>query len=488
MRRGLPARRWALSADLRLAPGAVVALRSGPVTVTVSRRGTSLVVRADRGRMVIPLGRPRSSGDWRRIELTPAGATKLAVDGVVVDAPSRWGDSIAISPRRGTTDVEAIIATDTAPARLLLHRLAALKSRTPPRRFPLGTGSDGRIRFAAGWTRGFWPGALWQAADNTQADLFRGWAIDATEDNLGAEWSDTHDLGFMYERSSVAAYRRLCRDAGAEGRECARLRASALAAAETLLGLLGTNSAAGAIPTQSFGCVGCNSPDLADTIVDSMMNVPLLIWAGSETGRPEFRGAAARHARTVARWLVRDDGSTAQSVHFDRATGQVREIHTHQGLGPESTWARGQAWSLYGFAVTGGLLRDRDLVHVAERNAAYVERKLPVSGIPPWDYDAAPGAAPDVSAGVITAAALFRLADVCERVRDACTGADRWRPLARRMLDAALERTKRQAPLGFLGDQVYVFGGRYEWDDSSELVFGLDYALEAVNNAGRPGR
>ena len=35
-------------------------------------------------------------------------------------------------------------------------------------------------------------------------------------------------------------------------------------------------------------------------------------------------------------------------------------------------------------------------------------------------------------------------------------------------------------PLGFLGLQVYTLGGRAEWDDEGEFIFGLDYALEAV--------
>ena len=40
----------------------------------------------------------------------------------------------------------------------------------------------------------------------THSPLFERWALAATLHNFGAEHADTHDLGFMYERSSVAAY------------------------------------------------------------------------------------------------------------------------------------------------------------------------------------------------------------------------------------------------------------------------------------------
>lgn len=48
---------------------------------------------------------------------------------------------------------------------------------------------------------------------------------------------------------------------------------------------------------------------------------------------------------------------------------------------------------------------DRRLLELAERTAAYVARHLPASGVSPYDYNAPPGAASDVSAGATTAAA-----------------------------------------------------------------------------------
>jgi hypothetical protein len=177
---------------------------------------------------------------------------------------------------------------------------------------------------------------------------------------------------------------------------------------------------------------------------------------------------------------VRPDGSTAQSVHFDRTTGRVLLVHTHQGLSAASTWARGQAWALYGFTVSASALRDRELLRTAERTAGWVADHLPPSGVPLYDY-AALGGPMDTSAGVIAAAGAMRLARLCERWRGACAQPRRWGSLGRRLLRAALGHVSRSAPLGYLGQQVGTLGGRESWDDDAELVYGLRYALEAVS-------
>jgi unsaturated chondroitin disaccharide hydrolase len=210
------------------------------------------------------------------------------------------------------------------------------------------------------------------------------------------------------------------------------------------------------------------------------MNLSLLAWATRATGHPGYATLARRHAAAVAGLLVRTDGSTAQSVHFRRKDGTVLRVHTHQGLDTASTWARGQSWALYGFAEIGQALKDPALVGVSERAARFVAMRLPAGGVPPWDYDAPAGVPRDVSAGVIGAAGLHRLASACQALPGACVEPDRWRPLAELLLSASLESTRTRPPLGRLGSQVYTLGGRAAWDDDAELIFGLDYALEAI--------
>lgn len=366
-----------------------------------------------------------------------------------------------------------------AQATLLVERVGQISDAVPSGRYPLGTGLDGRLRFALGseWTSGFWAGTLWRVADLTGLPEASAQARAATIDHLGFEKTKLHDLGFMYGESSVAAYERLCRPG--PDPDCARLRASGLAAADTLLRLAATTGQR-IIPVGARTCSDCPRGG-SETIVDSMMNLPLLLWASRETGRERYRSLAVRHAGWVARNLVRRDGSTYQAARYRRSARRPRLLkHTHQGLRNSSVWSRGQSWSVYGFAVTGKALRNRRLIAVAERNALWIARHLPADGLPAWDYRA-PGAAPrDVSAGVIGAAGLFHLAAACREIEGACDQPERWEPLAGRMLSGSLSRLRTSGPPGYLGNQVYTLGGRTAWDDDCELIFGLDYALEAI--------
>jgi hypothetical protein len=108
--------------------------------------------------------------------------------------------------------------------------------------------------------------------------------------------------------------------------------------------------------------------------------------------------------------------------------------------------------------------------------------------VPLYDYDAPPGAPTDVSAGVVAAAGLERLASLCAGWTAACPDGTRWRVLGRRMLAAALRGISTRPPLGYLGGQAYTVGGRSRWDDDAELAWGVYYALEAVDLSRRATR
>ena len=447
----------------------------------------SVDVRVRRGARVVLFG---GAAELRRpglhhVEAVTGAGGRIAVDGVVLAGSRRLPHRFQMTVPRGRATLESYVASAADdPRALLLHRLAALHALTPRGRFPLGVGADGTLRFHGGWTRGFWPGALWQAGDLVPgADPFAVWASTATDDNLGRERTDTHDLGFMYGRSSVAAYERLCRGPGRQPRACDDYRDSALSAASTLAALARTNDIAGMIPTRSRAlCRDCTSLDQADTIVDSMMNLGLLTWAAGE--RPAesagLRDVVIRHADAVAAHLVRPEGSTAQSVHVDRRDGTVLRVHTHQGLSDTSTWARGQGWALYGFTDTAVATGEARFLDVAERLAGYVAARSPQGAVPRYDYDAPVGAPTDTSAGVITAAGLLRLEQACRRMRRCEDRGRRWGDLGERMLGASLQHVRTQPPLGMLEGQVHSLGGSQTWDDSGEFIFGLDFALEGV--------
>jgi unsaturated chondroitin disaccharide hydrolase len=495
--RALPDRAGGLSIDVLVPRGATLALSSGGARLTLRRARSGALTAASgghherlhrrRGWGAQPTARGDSArGRWRHVELSTGAGPRLAIDGRPLAAPAKLGRTLTLKPKQGAPRVAALVVTRKSDrGALLLHRLAELHARVSPGTFPFGQGSPGgTLHTSAGWTSGFWAGSLWRATDLTNgARLFRRWAATATRANLGRERERIHDQGFRYMESSVAAYDRTCKTSRARKTlGCRALRHSALTAAATLLALQRGNPGAGTIPTlpRSVRCGDCRSKRQAETIVDSMMNVALLDWAYARTHKATYRRAALRHARGVARLLVRKDGSTAQAVVLDRKTGRVIRRHTHQGISAKSTWSRGQGWAVYGFAYTGAALRDKALVRVSERAATYVADHLPAGGVPRFDYDAKPGAPLDTSAGVITAAGLFRLAAACRQLPGACADAERWRPLGERMRSASLAHARARPPLGYLADQVFARGGHARWDDEGDFIFGTDYALEAV--------
>jgi unsaturated chondroitin disaccharide hydrolase len=149
--------------------------------------------------------------------------------------------------------------------------------------------------------------------------------------------------------------------------------------------------------------------------IDIMMNVPIIFYAAIETGDRDLARVAAAHCRTTRDTLVRPNGSTAHEGIFDLETGQFLREDTHQGLAPDSAWARGLAWSLYGYSKCYALTGQQEFLDVAERNARYWIEHLPPDGVPFWDFQADTsqpppwGAQKESSAGAIAASGLLDL-------------------------------------------------------------------------------
>jgi unsaturated chondroitin disaccharide hydrolase len=149
-------------------------------------------------------------------------------------------------------------------------------------------------------------------------------------------------------------------------------------------------------------------------IVDSMMNIELLFWASEHGGGRGLAAKALAHARTVARTHVRPDGSTFHEVVFDSRTGAVKRKRTAQGYSDSSTWARGQAWGLYGFTMAYRETGDAGMLTTARRVAYYYVSHLPPDHVPYWDFQAPaiPRAPRDSSAAAIAASGLLELSQL----------------------------------------------------------------------------
>ncbi len=107
------------------------------------------------------------------------------------------------------------------------------------------------------------------------------------------------------------------------------------------------------------------------------------------------------------------DNSCYHVVDYDPETGEVRKRQTAQGYADESSWARGQAWALYGYTTCYRYTKDKKYLDQAQKvyNFIFTNKNLPEDLVPYWDYDAPniPNEPRDASAAACTASALYEL-------------------------------------------------------------------------------
>lgn len=200
-----------------------------------------------------------------------------------------------------------------------------------------GVYSDNGAFDLCDWVNGFWGGLMWQMYYATHDAMYKTAAlrVETRLDGALDKFSGLHhDVGFMWLHTSVA-HDRIEPDA--------RAKARALHAATLLAGRYNPNGA-------YLSAWNENRPGWM--IIDSMMNVPLLYWATRETGDPRYEAIALRHVETLQRLLVRGDGSVHHIAVVDPVSGELLEYPEGQGYASGSSWSRGQAWAIYGFAIS----------------------------------------------------------------------------------------------------------------------------------------
>jgi unsaturated chondroitin disaccharide hydrolase len=335
------------------------------------------------------------------------------------------------------------------------------------------TASDGcwSVVPGGGWVGGHWVGLLWQAYGLTHAAAFEAAARDWTA-RLAPRAADagTHDLGFLFELSHLLGARLTGDDTLAE---------PALRAAETLC--LRYNPKGRYI--QAWGALDAGPEWRGRIIVDTMMNLSLLYWAGSHTGDATFDRIASAHARTAQERLVRADFSTAHVADFDPDTGVFLKQDTHQGLSATSCWSRGQAWAVYGCAATYGWTGDPSFLATARGTADYAVRRLPPDRTPYWDYDSPliPNDVRDSSAGAILAAGLLQLARV--------EPAPEQRALRRDQASAILRSLwENHSSRGIAEPSILIHGtaSKPHGRTNHGLIYGDYYFVEALTRLAAP--
>ena len=325
------------------------------------------------------------------------------------------------------------------------------------------------------WTGGFLAGMMWQFQRRTGSPV---WLDRATHYSRLLEHRQhdrhVHDLGFIF----LNTYRPWFEATGDPA-----LQAVLIQAGRTL-----------ALRFQERGQYLRSFVAPESLFIDIMMNVPLIFYAARATGDESLRQIATAHCRTTRDTIVRPDGSTAHEGLFDTATGQFLRQSTHQGLSAESCWARGQAWSLYGYSQCYALTGDVEWRDVAERNAEYWLAHLPADRVPYWDFQAdltqpAPwGAQRESSAGAIAASGLLHLAAHASTA----DRASRYREMALATLDALSgpDYLANHTPgwEGILRHGVYHTRKNLGVDES--VMWGEYFFVEALTRAvanGSPG-
>lgn len=251
------------------------------------------------------------------------------------------------------------------------------------------------------WTGGFLAGMMWQFHRRTGSTEWRERAEHYSR-LLEHRQHDrnVHDLGFIFLNTYLPWYE--------------------LSGEPSLHDVLIQAGRTLAKRFQPKGHYLCSFLGPDSLFIDIMMNVPIIFYAANETLDQDLARIALAHCRTTRRYLVRDDGSTAHEAIFDLETGEFQRQSTQQGIAADSCWARGLAWSLYGFSQVFGHTDIGEMREVAERNARYWIEHLPDDRVPWWDFQADTsqppprGAQKDSSAAAIAASGLLDLASQTE--------------------------------------------------------------------------
>ena len=258
------------------------------------------------------------------------------------------------------------------------------------------------------WTTGFWPGELWLAYLESDDEIFAHVAGIFVENFLERIKkhiaTDHHDMGFLYTPSCVSAWM-IKKDAHA--------REAALLAADNLVSRFQEKGSF----IQAWGKMGAD--DNYRYIIDGLLNLPLLYWAEKETGKKIYRDIALRHTATCIANSFRSDYSSYHTFFMDKETGKPLRGETCQGYKADSSWARGQAWGVYGLALAYRHTGEKSYLDLFEKVSAYFMEKLPEDMIPYWDLIFTEGDEPrDSSSGAIVACGFLDAADSYEKLQE----------------------------------------------------------------------
>ncbi len=314
------------------------------------------------------------------------------------------------------------------------------------------------------WTNGFWGGIMWLMYKQTGNEEFRITA-ERSEELLDEALSDYkclhHDVGFMWHLTSGANYR-------ITGNEKSFNRN--MFAAASLFSRYNIDG----------GYIRAWNGDDAKTwsIIDCLMNIPLLYWASEEIGDDRFAKVAGKHADMALEQHIRADGSVNHIVEHDEDTGALVKVHAGQGYSDTSCWTRGLAWAIYGMIISYMHTEKDEYLEGAIRTAEYYIKQCEEHGyVPPIDFDSPKEPLYiDTTAGVCIACGLIEIAKV--------TGDKKYMDVAVKTLRAIEEK---YCDYSDNEDSILQMGSeRYPFDDYGfkglhiPIIYGDFFFVEAI--------
>lgn len=320
-----------------------------------------------------------------------------------------------------TSDPDAFIIRSFKSAEPLYEELLKTTSGNF-KDYPHSLNPDGSIKYLQidEWTGGFWPGILWSMYEYTKEDKWKKQAIAWTESLESNQFNTAHhDIGFMMFNSYGKALK---------FEQNPKYRKILIQSAKSLCKRY--NPVVGSIQSwnerKSKGDINQWS---FPVIMDNMMNLELLFYASKETGDTIYRNIAVRHAELTMKNHLRADFSSYHVANYDPNTGKLLHQQTLQGFSDNSTWSRGQAWGIYGFATCYRETGDNRFLQTAIKMADFYlhHKNLPTDKVPYWDFNVGEngykpdwdyhasrykGVSRDASAAAIASSALLELSQL----------------------------------------------------------------------------
>lgn len=224
------------------------------------------------------------------------------------------------------------------------------------------------------------------------------------------------------------------------------------------------------------------------TMMDTLMNAPLLFWAGEETGKSEYTEAARSQNDLTERLLIREDGSSYHHYQFDVETHAPVGGITFQGNRDESTWARGHAWGVAGFPIAYSYTKDEKYLKVHKDVVYFLLNHLPEDKIAYWDFDFMSGDEPrDSSTNVIAASGMMEAA---KYLPDNAPEKEVYLNAAAQLLEAVIDQCTGDIGREYDGLIYRVTGARkikpYDQYVNQCGVYGDYFYLEALLRYTRP--